>query len=158
MSAASLARRAAAALACAALVLPSGGIAATHRLDDSLSQVFPPAADWQWVPFSLRGGNSELRMHVRVNVRIDTRAWRGHQARIYMVMPPDAGPGVTATWETDGRLLGGSLSAGERALVYAGEVPGPFLEDRMRVRLAADSRLPASGASRLAFHFEIETP
>lgn len=151
--------RALLALLAAAGVLGLGTVAhaATHRLDDSMSQVSPPVSEWQWVPFSLRGGNSELVMDVRVTARIDTRAHEGQQGRIYMVMPADA-TGITVTWTTDGRMLGGRLVAGERALVYSGPVPGPWLEDRMHVRFSTDSRLPASPGNRLSFHFELETP
>lgn len=147
--------RMAAATAC--IVATVGAQAATHRLDDSMSQVSPPVSEWQWVPFSLRGGNSELVMDVRVTARIDTRAFEGRQGHIYMVMPADA-TGITVTWTTDGRLLGGRLVAGQRALVYSGPIAGPMLEDRMHVRFSTDSRLPASSSNRISFHFELETP
>lgn len=145
-------------LAVALLLGAQAAAAATHRLDDSGSQVRPPAADWQWVPFTARSGHSELQMHVRVNVRIDTRAWAGRQGRIFMVLPHDGGSVVTATWETDGRLLGGRLASGERTLVFSGPLPGALLEDRMRVHLTTDSRLAAITGRRLAFHFELELP
>jgi hypothetical protein len=144
-------------VAAACFAVPIASSAATFRLDDSMSQVSPPVSEWRWVPFSLRGGNSELVMDVRVTARIDTRAYEGRQGRIYMLMPADAA-GITATWTTDGRMLGGRLVAGERALVYAGPIPAPWLEDRLQVRLSTDSRFPASPSNRLSFHFELETP
>lgn len=132
--------------------------AETHRLDDSLSQVFPPVAEWAWEPGALRSGATRLHMQVRVNARIDTKAWAGRQARIYMVLPADAGAPVTAEWETQGRLLGGRLVSGERALVFSGIVPGPWLEDTMRVRLTSDTRFARESGNRFAFHFELDTP
>ncbi len=132
--------------------------AETHRLDDSLSQVFPPVAEWAWEPGSIRSGSTRLQMQVRVNVRIDTKNWTGRPARIYMVLPLAGGAPVTAEWETQGRLLGGRLVSGERALVFSGNVPGPWLEDTMRVRLTTDTRLARESVNRLAFHFELDTP
>lgn len=132
--------------------------AETLRLDDSLSQVFPPVAEWAWEPGSIRSGSTRLQMQVRVNVRIDTRNWAGRPARVYMVLPLEGGAPVTAEWETQGPMLGGRLVSGERALVFSGNIPGPWLEDTMRVRLTTDTRLARESVNRLAFHFEIDTP
>lgn len=150
--------RPAVAIAACLLALATFARAETHRLDDSLSQVFPPVADWAWEPGSVRSGGTKLHMRIRVNVRIDTRSWAGKPARVYMVLPPDAGAPVTAEWETQGRLLGGRLVSGERALVFSGIVPGPWLEDTMRVRLTSDTRLARDSVNRIAFHFELDTP
>lgn len=140
------------------LLFAAAAQAETHRLDDSLSQVFPPVAEWAWEPGSLRSGTTRMHMQVRVNARIDTKAWAGRQARIYMVLPADAGAPVTAEWDTQGRLLGGRLVSGERALVFSGIVPGPWLEDTMRVRLTSDNRFARESGNRFAFHFELDTP
>lgn len=128
------------------------------RLDDSLSQVFPPVAEWAWEPGSIRSGNSRLSMKVAVNVRLDTRRWVGSQARIFMVMPVEGAGPISAEWETLGRLLAGRLTPGERALVFSGSIPGPWLEDTMRVEIKADSRTMIESPKRLSFHFELETP
>ncbi len=130
----------------------------THRLDDSLSQVFPPVADWAWEQGSIRSGSTRMHMQIRVNVRIDTKRWAGRAGRIYMVLPIEGGAPVTAEWDTQGRLLGGRLASGERALVFSGKVPGPWLEDTIRVRLTTDTRHARESANRLAFHFELDTP
>ncbi len=135
-----------------------GATAATHRLDDSASQVFPPNAAWDWAPGSLRTGMSTVYLNVRVVVRIDTRAWAGRQGQVYMALPLDADGQVTAEWRTQGKLLGGRLVSGERALVFSGTVPGPFLEDTIHVRLSTDARTLVGDIQRLAFHFELDTP
>ncbi len=142
------------------LLLAAAGstAAATYRLDDSASQVFPPNAQWDWEPGSLRTGSNTVHMAVRVIVRIDTSAWTGKTGRIYMVLPVDAGGRVTAEWQSEGRLLGGRMMSGERALVFSGTVPGPVLEDRLNVRLSTDARTIVSETQRLSFHFELDTP
>lgn len=146
------------ALAAAVLLLLSPGARAESvRLDDSMSQVFPPTANWEWAPFAARSGNTTLLMDLRVQVRIDTRAWMGRTGRIYMVMPADA-TGITANWQTRGTMLPGRLAAGERALVFSGAIPGPVLEDTLGVHLRSDSRLAKVNTRRLAFHFELDTP
>jgi len=132
--------------------------AETFRLDDSMSQVFPPSADWDWVPFSARSGNTTLQIHLRVNVRIDTRAWVGKQVRIFMVLPLEAGGPVGATWEARGPLLPGRLNSGERTLVYAGTIGAPVLEDTLNVRLTTDARLRTATTRRVAFGFELDRP
>jgi hypothetical protein len=133
-------------------------MAETLRLDDSASQVLPPTAHWEWAQGSLRSGLNTVHMNVRVEVRIDTRAWVGKQGRIYMVLPVDAGGPVTAVWQSQGRLLGGRLVSGERALVFSGSIPGPMLEDSFRVNLTTDAGLMTTETQRLAFHFELDTP
>lgn len=151
--------RALAGFAAAVLVAFSGpGLAATYRLDDSASRVIPPSARWQWAQGSLRTGINTLEMNVRVDVRIDTREWEGRAGRVYMVLPVDAGGPVTAQWESQGRLLGGRLVSGERALVFSGTLPGPFLEDTIRVRITTDARVMTDDTRRMNFHFELDTP
>jgi hypothetical protein len=132
--------------------------AETFRLDDSMSVVTPPAAEWEWMPFGARGANTQLQMNVRVLVRIDTRAWVGRTGRIYMVLPLDPGGSVTATWESRGPLAPGQLVSGERALVHSGVIATPSIEDTLAVRLTTDARLRTVSTRRLAFHFELETP
>jgi hypothetical protein len=149
------ARLAALLLALAAAV-PAG--AATYRLDDSMSQVTPAAAEWEWLPFAARGASTVLQMNVRVLVRIDTRAWVGRNGRIFMVLPLDPGGPVTATWEARGPLLPGKLLSGERTLVHAGPITTPTIEDTLTVRLTTDARLRTVSTRSLAFHFELDTP
>lgn len=144
------------ALGLAFLVFPA--LAEPIRLDDSLSQVTPPVAEWAWEPGSLRSGNSRLLMKVVVNVRLDTRKWVGKQGRIFMVMPVEGAGPLRAEWETLGRLQAGRLAPGERALVFSGSIPSPWLEDTMRLQLVADSRTMTESPKRLSFHFEMEAP
>jgi hypothetical protein len=97
-------------------------------------------------------------MDIRVEARIDTRPFAGRQGRVYLVLPVDAGGPVTAQWQSHGRLLGGRLVSGERALVYTGVMPATYLEDTLRMHLATDVRQMSTETQRLAFHFELDTP
>jgi hypothetical protein len=153
-----IARVAAVVAAAVFATIASATQAATVRLDDSASQVFPPAAQWNWAPGSLRSGSQNLHMNLVVKVRIDTRALASQSGRVYMVLPVDNEGQVVAEWQSEGRLLGGRLVSGERALVYSGVLPAPMLEDTLRVRLTADARTMSDEARRLAFHFEFDSP
>lgn len=147
------------ALVAACLLAFATGVAgATFRLDDSASQVFPPSAQWDWAPGSLRTGINTLHLSARVVVRIDTRSFAGRQGRIFMVLPLDAEGRTTAEWQAQGPLLGGRMISGERALVFSGTVPGPILEDTLVVKLTTDARTMSPGTQRMAFHFELDTP
>lgn len=142
--------------ALAGACLAATALANPHRLDDSLSHTVPPNVQMQWLPIAQGqpyGGGMEA--WVRVNVRIDTRAWIGRSGRIYMALPRDQASSIEATWTTQGRLQAGRLVSGERALVYAGAITGPTLEDQIQVRLRS---LPdwQSNTRRLNFHFELD--
>jgi hypothetical protein len=127
-----------------------------HRLDDSLSHTVPPNVQMQWLPMksgqAFAGG---MEASLRVNIRIDTRDWIGRTGRIYMVLPRDQASSIEAVWTTQGRLRAGRLVSGERALVYAGQIPGATLEDQMQVRLRSNADW-TSNTRRLNFHFELD--
>lgn len=145
-----------ASMALASLLLGGTALANPHRLDDSGSHTVPPNVQMQWRPLSAEGRNDPgMEAWVRVNLRIDTRAWAGRSGRVYMVLPPDEAASVEVVWTSQGRLLPGRLTPGQRALVYAGTLPGPALEDQIHVRLrsGADWR---SNSRRLNFHFELD--
>lgn len=132
--------------------------AASVRLDDSGSYALQPSVQMQWRSATPKAGaGAATEAQVRVQIRIDTRAYAGQQGRIYMVLPQDAGPPLRAEWQTQGRLLPGSIISGGRTLVYTGPLPGPALEDQLTVRLRSD-RDWLSNSRRLNFHFELDTP
>ncbi|PKO41394.1 MAG: hypothetical protein CVU30_13910 [Betaproteobacteria bacterium HGW-Betaproteobacteria-3] len=143
------------ALALALVAVPAG--AATVRLDDSGSYALQPAVQMQWRPATAQTApRAETEALVRVQIRIDTRAYNGRSGRIYMVLPPDAGPPIVAEWQTRGRLLPGRLVSGERTLVYQGVIAGDMLEDQLLVHLTAGGTW-TSNSRRLNFHFELDT-
>ncbi len=133
------------------------GSANTVRLDDSLSHTVPPNVKMQWLPFARGESNSGgMEAWVTVNIRIDTRDWIGRQGHIYMVLPRDEVSSIEAVWISQGRLQGGRLVSGDRALVFSGTIPGPTLEDQLRVRLRSNADW-TSNTRRLNFHFELDT-
>lgn len=138
------------------LLLGSAALANPHRLDDSASHTVPPNVQMQWRPLSARGGAEPgMEAWLRVNLRIDTRAWVGRSGRIYMVLPRDESSTLEAVWTTQGRLLPGRLVSGERTLVHAGAITTPTLEDQFVVRLRTGADWQGS-SRRLNFHFELD--
>lgn len=131
--------------------------AATFRLDDSASQAIPPNARWHWGDANLRTGLNTMYMDFQVKVRIDTQKHAGKVGRVYMVFPQDSTSPIHAQWESQGVLLPGKMTSGDRVLVYSGVIPGPRLEDQLQVRLSTDSRWMTQEARRIAFHFELDT-
>lgn len=149
--------RAAAVVICL-LAAHAGVQAASVRLDDSGSYATSPNVQMQWrsgIPKTGPGPATEAQ--VRVQIRIDTRAYAGQQGRVYMVLPLDAGPPLRAQWNTQGRLLPGEVVSGGRTLVYSGPLPGAMLEDQFVMRLRSDSNW-ISESRRLNFYFELDTP
>ena len=138
------------------VLLGGSALANPHRLDDSLSHTVPPNVQMQWLPMT-RGQLSANGMEawVRVNIRIDTREWMGRSGRIYMVLPRDETSNIEAVWTTQGRLQAGRLVSSERALVFAGQIAGPMLEDQLLVRLRSKADWQ-SNSRRLNFHFELD--
>lgn len=140
------------------LLIASTGQAASVRLDDAGSYTMQPSVRMQWRTTTATAGSSAAtEARVRVQIRIDTKAFAGQQGRVYMVLPLDAGPPLRADWQTEGRLLPGSVVSGGRTLVYAGPLPGNALEDQLTVRLSSEVSW-LSDSRRLNFHFELDTP
>jgi hypothetical protein len=130
------------------------------RLDDSGSHTIPPNVQMQWrhVPgSSLAATNNTGQMEaaLRVAIQLDTKTYAGRNGRIYMVLPADGGPPLHLQWQTQGRLLPGRLSPGDRALVYQGLLPGPALSDQLQLQVLADGEW-ASASRRMTVHFELE--
>lgn len=88
-------------------------------------------------------------------VRLDLSAWVGRRGRIYMVLRPEPGATVRASWTTSGVLLAGRIRSGEAGLVYAGPIAAPAIADRLQLLLEADGRR-LEHEQALDFRFEIE--
>lgn len=144
-------------IAALGMLVFGSSLANPFRLDDSLSYTVPPNVQMQWLPFARGQMNAGgMEAWVTVNIRIDTRDWVGRSGRIYMVLPRDEASSIEAVWTTQGRLQAGRLVSGERALVFAGTIPGATLEDQMQVRLRSNADW-TSNSRRLNFHFELDT-
>ncbi len=130
--------------------------AATYRVDDSASLPRESTALLGWrsaVPS--RGGDDTLQGTIGVAVRLDVGAWRSRTGRVYLVLPEQTTPGVRIAWRTQGRLLSGQATPGQRVLVFEGPIAAPFLEDRLRLDIEASGR-ELRATQPLNFHFEID--
>jgi hypothetical protein len=130
--------------------------AATFRVDDSGSVPLEPSTQLRWrqVAPSRRPDNT-MEGAVNVQVRLNLAPWVGRQGRVFLVLPEQPIGPVRVTWTTQGRLLPGQLVAGQRALVLAGPMTTPRLEDVLLLRLEADGT-QLGNTHRLNFHFEID--
>jgi len=130
--------------------------AASFRVDDSGS--VPHEAStlmrWRQIAPSRRADNT-MEGAVSVQVRLNLAPWVGRQGRLYLVLPDQPIGPVRATWTTQGRLLPGQLTAGQRALVYSGPVTTPRLDETILLKLETDGT-QMSNSHRLNFHFEID--
>lgn len=149
-------RLALAALAALWLCAAHDSVAATFRVDDTASIPQESTARLKWrelVPG--RRPDSTLEGLIAVAVRLNLAPWLNRNGRLFLVLPEQPIGTVRAKWTTQGRLLAGQLVSGQRALVYAGPITTPLLEETFGISLEADGdRL--NGAHRLNFHFEID--
>lgn len=140
--------------ALAALAVPAS---AALRVDDTGTVVSTPVLPMRWrqlVPG--RGADHAVEAQVRIAVRLNLSRWLNQPVRLYMVLAPGESA-VTASWRTQGRLLAGSLRSGSRALVYAGQVSLPTLEETIDLALSTDGR-HLEAPRPLQFSFELDTP
>ncbi|PRH83703.1 hypothetical protein C6N40_00735 [Arenimonas caeni] len=143
-------------LSVALLTAAKGAGAQAIRVDDSQSQVLGSTLRLKWDQAAPRDGRAgTLSGSITVLVRLDVRAWRGRNARIYQTLPAQAGADVLAHWTSQGVLLPGQMRSGERALVYAGPITSDFLQDTFRLTIRANGDT-LERAERLDFGFEIE--
>ncbi len=141
----------------ACLMFSVAAFGATFLVDDSKSTVLDANLPLQWRSQSPSNGDHAVQGVTRVQVRLDTSAWVGKPARIYMALPAQPIGLVKASWQTQGQLLSGQLNSGQRGLVWSGPVPRGFLEDVLTVTIVSDGRL-LSAAQLLRFYFEIDLP
>jgi hypothetical protein len=126
-------------------------------VQDSQSTVLDANLPLQWRSLSPSGGDHQVQGVTRVQVRLDTRAWAGKTARMYMALPTQPNAVVQARWQAQGPLLSGQLSSGQRGLVWTGIVPTTLLEDVLTVTIQTDGRL-LSSTQLLRFYFEMDLP
>lgn len=132
----------------------------THRVDDSASQVPGNTLQMKWDSVApQRGQRATVSGAITVLVRLNLSPWQGRTGRVYMTLPAQPTGPVTATWTTQGRLLPGTLRAGERTLVYAGVMPAALYEDTMRLVIQADGqRLMRVEQLNFSFEIDVESP
>jgi hypothetical protein len=130
--------------------------AATYLVDDGASVPQESTARLRWRQLApSRSKDNSLEGTIAVAVRLNLAAWMNRSGRVFLVLPEKGTTTVRVTWVTQGRLLPGALSPGNRTLVFAGPITTPILEETLTLQIEADgSRLP--GVQRLKFHFEID--
>jgi hypothetical protein len=128
----------------------------TFRVDDSLTRVGKPVTEMQWRQFApKRFTDNMVEGKVPVAVNLNLAPWLNRPARIYMALGQTGGPPVEARWETQGRLMPGSVRSGARTLVFQGVVSQASLQEMIFLTLVADGReLP--NLQTLQFYFEID--
>ena len=142
-------------LTCAA-VAPTA-VAATYRIDDSSSVPRESTTLLRWRQAApARDADDTLEGTVGVAVRLNFEPWLNRSGRVFLVFPEQGTPSVRVSWRTQGRLLPGEISPGQRVLVYEGPITVPFLDETLALKIQANgSQLPEMRS--LAFHFEIDT-
>lgn len=148
------------ALAVGLLAIATAAATTTHRVDDSASQVLGNTLQMKWDSVApQRGQRATVSGAITVLVRLNLAPWQGRTGRVYMTLPAQPTGPVTATWTTQGRLLPGTLRAGERTLVYAGAMPAALYEDTMRLVIQADGqRLVRVEQLDFSFEIDVESP
>ena len=144
-------------LALLALCASDVSSAATFRVDDRGTTVSTPLAPMRWralVPG--RGADNTAEGLVQVNLRLDLKQWINKPARLYMALAPaPLASVVRATWRTQGKLLAGTVLAGQRAIVFEGLIADGTLLETLQLQLAADGR-ELTAPQSLQFSFAIE--
>lgn len=142
------------ALALMLWALPVG--AATYRVDDSATIPLESSAVLRWRHIApSRGGDNTVEGSTTVQIRLNLSPWLKRQGRVFLVLPEQPPGRINVRWTTQGRLLPGQLVSGQRALIFAGPITTPALDEILTLRIETDgTRL--SSTYRLAFHFEID--
>lgn len=132
----------------------------SYPVDDSMSRTVPANVELRWRD-AVPGRDTQhlLGAVFALQARLDVAAWVGRTARVYMAMPVTPQSTLSIQWAGSGTLSSGRLSGGQRHLVYQGVIPGPVLEDLLRVEVLADSR-DAVQPRTVQFNFiiEVQTP
>jgi hypothetical protein len=131
--------------------------AATYPVDDRASTPYAGIGKMQWdAPTGKRGAApSTLTGRIAVQTRLDVRAWKHRMGRIYLTLQNTPLGPLSTSWTTRGRLLPGSVRAGERTLVYSGPIDTDVLEDELLLTIKADGRRLVR-TEQLDFSFEID--
>ncbi len=130
--------------------------AETLHVDDSGTTTSAPITKMRWrqlIPG--RAADHIAQGELQVDLRLNLTRWLHKPVRLYMRLAPTVETTVLASWQSQGRLLPGSVRSGDRTLVYEGLVPAAILEESLQMRLSADGR-QLSNAQTLSFYFELE--
>ncbi len=131
-------------------------VAATFRVDDSLTLPSETSTPMKWRSLAPnRAAGHAVEGSSVLTIRLNTAPWLNRTGKIYMALPEQPIGQVTAEWTTQGKLLPGQLTSGNRTLVFAGPVRTSLIEDTIVLHLSADGRRLVA-PQRLQFYFEID--
>ncbi len=123
--------------------------AAPKRLDDRGSPRSVVTVESRWLHSGQGLGAEDLNAMVanvtNLEFRLDTSAYVGKRARIYLVIPEfvkglRAPNGLRVEWKSRGQFMAGSALPGQRALVYDGLVQRPAMHETLDLSLYLDAR------------------
>jgi hypothetical protein len=143
-------------VALGALAAPPARCGETVRIDDSASLPGESTTLLRWRQFApTQDTQSVLEGAVAVALRLSMAPVLNRSGRLYLVLPEQGTTPVRVRWTTQGRLLPGEISPGQRVIVFQGPIVAALLEDTLLLDIEADgNHLP--GMQRLEFHFEFE--
>ena len=143
------------------------GTQCAEILDDSLTPRKQYSVQFKWAHRDNTIGLTQADFFLMestvsgVEVRLDTSAYEGQQARIYIRLPRQI-DGFTSTehfllsWKTDRLFYQGSVRPGNRTLLFDGVIPSPVMVEVFTISLEADARY-LNGKIQYAPIYEIET-
>jgi hypothetical protein len=93
-----------------------------------------------------------------VEVRLDTSAFVGQAARIYLTMPATVADGadLELRWEAQGRFLSGSARPGQSTLIFEGQVEQPLTSAVFNFVLLVGERT-GTQQNRMEVFYELES-
>jgi hypothetical protein len=125
-------------------------------IDDSGTLPYNAALALRWRDAAPRGGGvNPMTGTLQLRVRLNVSPWLRHTGHIYLVLPAQQPGAINASWTTQGRLLPGQVTAGSRALVYAGPITSAVIEDVVFLTITVDSRRMSQGYP-VNFRFEMD--
>ena len=144
----------------------AGGVGA-EILDDSQSPRQQYEIEFRWEEsgdvFQLDANalNTMTGVLRDVEVRLDTRAFQGQPAQIFLRIPEQINglgdsAGFRINWTTRGVLASGSTTPGNRALIFDGVIESPLIIDFFNFNMDLDAR-HLTGVLRLEPIYDIET-
>jgi hypothetical protein len=139
------------------IIWASTAPAKTTTIDDSGTQALEPAVSMRWKTAapSRSGADNLMVGTTTIRVRINVTPWLHHSGRIYLNLPAQQPGPITASWITQGRLSSGQVHSGNRALIYAGPIATPFIEDVLKFQFGVDGTLMRRSFP-VTFHFEMD--
>ena len=144
-----------------------GNARSTERLDDSLSPRKQYSVQFQWANRNTAVSMSPeefflLRSIVSgVEVRLNTAAYEGRRARIYLTIPRQIEGFISTesfllSWKTDRVFYPGSVRPGNRTLLFDGIIESSVMVEIFTFSLEVDARF-LNGKIQYAPVYEIET-